>query len=620
MKLWILAGFLLCCLPLMVSAQYRLPHFCFDYQGEKTKKIQQAPELTAYPVYVEGESPLIRINRQGQRFPAKAPGTHDFLQIISVSETKAKLVISHEVKSLKKTHPQLGQGGALAVVPIELVNGKWVNTDTARIVDFAPVGWTAVNCGGGITNKGTILTAEEIFDYFDSNEKINTPDIRFDLTHPEAGYQDGFYTIPADYPEFGGRKIALHKNFGFMVEADVDKAVALHKCYHMGRFSHESAVIMPDNQTVYLADDYVPACLFKFVADNPNDFRAGNLYAFAQNKSSNTGTWIAIPRDLDSLLDARNVAIRKGATLFMRLEWMVRNPINNKIYIGETGKDTEFLKNVHDFGGNYHPANHWNSLKYYPNDFDKKLEISAYRPPHKPWFLWKSLGQNALVIDHPYGSILELDDSDPQKPKVRSLLNGGTASDGSFNAANFDGLTYARIGNRDWLIIHEDLIDTTRERMPKGSNYEIPDAFLLDLSIENPTIDDLLPFWTGARGSELAGGSFMPDGKTLFINHQHPSTDNEAGFNRSATFAVTGWGNHLSNIPKTEQHPARVIVYPNPVLGTLHFNSILDITVTDLIGKVMLSKKRRDCIRLAHLPKGKYIVKANGIFCEVEIY
>lgn len=597
MKLWMLAVFLLYCLPLVVSAQYRLPHFRFDYQGEKTKKIQQTPELTAYPVYVEGESPVIRTNRQGQTFTAKAPGTHDFLQIIPVSETKAKLVISHEVKSLRKTHPQLGQGGTLAVVPIELVNGKWVNTDTARIVDFAPVGWTAVNCGGGITNKGTILTAEEIFDYFDSNEKINTPDIRFDLTHPEAGYQDGFYTIPADYPEFGGRKIPLHKNFGFMVEVDVDKAVALHKCYHMGRFSHESAVIMPDNQTIYLADDYVPACLFKFVADSPNDFRAGNLYAFAQNKSSNTGAWISIPRDLDSLLDARNVAIRKGAMLFMRLEWMVHNHINNKIYIGETGKDTTDLSAFRDAGKVIHPAKHWLDA-----GFVKKSQASTF------------------ICDHPYGSILELDDHNPQKPKVRSLLNGGPANDGSFNAASFDGLTYAHIANRDWLIIHEDLIDTTRGRMPKGSNYEVPDVFLLDLSIENPTVDDLLPFWAGARRSELAGGSFMADGKTLFINHQHPATDNEAGFNRSATFAVTGWGNHLSNIPKTEQHPARVIVYTNPVLGTLHFNQISDIMVTDSTKKVVLSKKGRDFIQLAHLPKGKYIVKAKGVLYEVEIY
>jgi secreted PhoX family phosphatase len=599
MKFWIFAGLLSVLLPLGGSAQYRLPHFKFDYQGDKTKKIQHSPELNSYPVYVEGESAVIRTNRQGQTFTAKAPGTHDFLHIIPVSETKAKLVISHEIKSLKKTHPQLGQGGTLAVVPIEYINGKWVNTDAARIVDFAPVGWTAVNCGGSITNKGTILTAEEIFNYFDSNENINQPDVRFDVNNPEAGYQDSFYTIPADYPEFGGKKILLHQNFGFMVEVDVDKAVALHKCYHMGRFSHESAVIMPDNRTVYLTDDYVPACLFKFVADHPNDFRAGNLYAFQQNYESDTGRWIPIPRDLDALLDARSFAIYKGASLFLRLEWAVRNPTNNKIYICETGKDSIDLSGPWhaDERRIYHPARHWR-------------ERGMLIP----------IPVNALFCDHPYGSVLELDDSDPENPLMRSLLNGGTASDGSFNAASFDGLAYVRIGNRDWLIIHEDLIDTTRGRMPNGSNYEVPDVFLLDLSIENPTVDDLLPFWTGARRSELAGGSFTPDGKTLFINHQHPATDNQVGFNRSATFAVVGWGNHLANIPKRENNPTQLIVYPNPVLGTLHFNQLADITVTDSNGKSILSKKGRDCIRLAHLPKGKYTVRVSSASYKVEIF
>jgi secreted PhoX family phosphatase len=600
MKFWIIAGFLLYYFALPLSAQFRLPHFRFEYQGENTKKIQQAPGLSSYPVYVEGESPVMRTNRKGQTFTAKAPGTHDFLQIIPVSETKAKLVISHEVKSLRKTHPQLGQGGTLAVVPIERIDGKWVNADTARIIDFAPVGWTAVNCGGALTSKGTILTAEEIFDYFDSNEKINTPDIRFDLTNPEAGYQDSFYTIPADYPEFGGQKIPLHKNFGFMVEADVDKAVALHKCYHMGCFSHESAVIMPDNRTVYLTDDYAPACLFKFVADHPNDYRAGNLYAFNHKFLSDTGRWVPVPRHLDTLLYAREYSIYKGASLFLRLEWAVRNPSNNKIYFCETGKDSANFSGPWwtDYMYGHRPAKHW---------FDDSLIVPI---PHN----------RALMIDHPYGTVLELDDSDPQNPIVRPLLRGGTATDGSFNAANFDGLTYARIGNRDWLIIHEDLIDTTRERMPKGANYEVPDVFLLDLSIENPTVDDLLPFWAGARRSELAGGSFMPDGKTLFINHQHPASDNQAGFNRSATFAVTGWGDYLINIPKTEKNPGKLVVYPNPVLGTLHFNQLSDITVTDSTGKVILSKKKRDCIRLAHLPKGKYKVGANGMRYDVEIY
>lgn len=50
--------------------------------------------------------------------------------------------------------------------------------------------------------------------------------------------------------------------------------------WSMGRFSHEIAVVMPDDQTVYLTDDTATASAsFLFQADTPRDLSAGTLYA-----------------------------------------------------------------------------------------------------------------------------------------------------------------------------------------------------------------------------------------------------------------------------------------------------------------------------------------------------
>ena len=60
----------------------------------------------------------------------------------------------------------------------------------------------------------------------------------------------------------------------------------------MGRYSHENAVVMPDEKTVYLTDDGYDTVLFKFVANTPGDLSAGTLYAakVAQDASRDSAT------------------------------------------------------------------------------------------------------------------------------------------------------------------------------------------------------------------------------------------------------------------------------------------------------------------------------------------
>jgi hypothetical protein len=65
----------------------------------------------------------------------------------------------------------------------------------------------------------------------------------------------------------------------------------------MGRFSHEMALVMPDQKTVYHGDDGTDTVLFKFVADTPGDMSAGTLYAAKVTQTADEGfdlQWIEL--------------------------------------------------------------------------------------------------------------------------------------------------------------------------------------------------------------------------------------------------------------------------------------------------------------------------------------
>lgn len=51
------------------------------------------------------------------------------------------------------------------------------------------------------------------------------------------------------------------------------------KHFAMGRFSHENAVVMPDQRTVYMSDDGTNTVFYKFIADRAGDLSSGTIYA-----------------------------------------------------------------------------------------------------------------------------------------------------------------------------------------------------------------------------------------------------------------------------------------------------------------------------------------------------
>jgi len=416
---------------------------------------------------------------------APAKGNHDMLAFLPQSSTKGELFVSHETRS---KYDILGDGGGATMFEVEFKQGKWQVTSPYRHVDFSPVRGTDRNCGGAIAPNGMIYTCEE------HQGKSNTYFCR-----KGAGHRDT--------SDVGNLK--YYQNIGYIVEVDPKTRKATQKIYAMGAYFHEDLEFMGDRKTVYLSDDKEPGVWFKFVADTIDDYSKGQLYAYKQTKDGTSGTWITLPRDTASLIRIRDIAIEKGASVFMRHEWLVRK--GNKIYIAETGHDH--------------------------TDWTKPMAKGAIPAKHYR----DNLNVEGNIFEDVYGRILVFDTETNQ---MSVFLEGGISNDGATVFSNPDCITITQQGGKDYLVICEDINKNNKKRVPKHvkkKNKWYNELYFLDLSISQPTIEDLHRFAITPMGAEFTGAIFTHDNKTMFLNVQHPHWSNGKPFNRSTTIAITGF-------------------------------------------------------------------------------
>ncbi|CAG5076761.1 PhoX family protein [Parvicella tangerina] len=438
--------------------------------------------LTIQILFRESLDTVVRAD--GMKAPAK--GSHDMLTFLADEDdpNKGWLYVSHETKYRDDI---LGDGGGATMFQVEKDSlGNWNRISDFKHVDFTTVSNTQRNCGGTLGPNGMIYTCEE-----------SQPMGNGALTRKGKGHQNPHKVGNLEY----------WQNFGYVVEVDPTTFKATQKMISWGRFYHEDVEFMDDNKTVYLTDDHEPGIFFKFVADVPGEYAEGQLYAFRRSEEGTAGTWIAMPRDTASLLKIRDVAIDSGATMYMRHEWFER--VGNKIYITETGHDEEDWAEYLAKGANVGAA-----LEQY---------------------------MEGTVAHDVHGRILVFD---IETNHMSTHLEGGFSSDSSKIFSNPDNITSVSFGGKDYLLICEDLNGTDKGRIPayadkKGVYYT--EMYLLDLSIANPTVDDLFRFAVGPNRAELSGAMMSPDKSTLFFNVMHPIYSNGAPYNRSLTVAVSGW-------------------------------------------------------------------------------
>ena len=443
---------------------------------------------------------------------------------------------------------------------------------------------TINNCGTGYTPWGTFLTGEENWaGYFtrastdDAARGGATANSVISLIRngraQGAGSRHGWQTSGSEdkyarwnISQIGAAATDDYRNelntFGYMVEIDpYDKNVAIRKRTSLGRFAHESGVFSKPKEgsplAVYMGDDSRGEYIFKFVtaanwsgadATSANPITTGDKYLdmgklyVAKFSADGTGQWIELSMSNPTVANATNykfadngdVAINSrlaadavGATRMDRPEWCAVNPANGEIYytltnnsnrkVSPTGSaaqqqtlDAANPRSYTDAPGNASPGNVNGHILRMREASDSSAAVS---------FTWDIYLFGAQA------------DADKGMVNLSSLT-------GDQDFSSPDGLWFSpRTG---FLFIQTDdgaFTDATNCMMLVGRpgrvadgttptlSYTKADGTKLDITTRMgavPTLDTLRRFLVGPVDCEITGCAETPDGKTLFVNIQHP--------------------------------------------------------------------------------------------------
>ena len=580
------------------SAQNAFPMQIDTAWSSKTIWMPKSP-LVTQNLFIGGVDTVITTSTYGNASNATfAKQWHDFIGVMKDVDGDY-VIVNHE---MTVKNDNIGDGGGMTafkvkkdatgkinILPQTLADGrkgKFFNVDFVNTV-----GETGMNCGG-INGGSRIWTAEEWMQ--SSNKSIST------WMRDTSDFVIGT-SSPAGFPGFNGKKLPKYKNLNWMVEINPKTAKAVRKQYNWGRAGWEGGVLMPDRKTVYLFEDGSPGILAKFVAKTADDFTDGQLYVYKHDAPSK---WITIENNLDTLSELNTVALRRGASMFNRLEWGAT--LNGKVYITETGRDAFTFNSGIAKSGVISPS-----------------LIDGYKTRFKIQTGKSFAGTDAMAADSVrlgkfndyYGRVIELD---PSSNTVKSFIEGGpfttqSASNNRFNYPNIhfsnpDGLDFMKIGDKNYMIIQEDLNGTTFNRMPNGVSI-VCELYLLDMSITNPTFNDLIRITACSPGAEVTGATML-DEKTMLVNIQHPNTTNTYPYNNSLTYAITGFGKApLANLGDLMNNQQMFTVYPNPASRTIQILNAADIAIYDQLGKRVKVSRGMETVDLSDLKSGAYFVR-----------
>ncbi len=619
----LLSSTALCC----VTAQQAIfPNEIVIPEGYVLESILMPPSPLDLQVLFVGGHDLVQTtstygNPAGQTI---AKEWHDFIGFTpdETGESMGWVSINHEM-IYRDDH--IGDGGGMTVFRVErdpitgFLNvldqelsdgrkGQFFNVDFVNTV-----GETGMNCGGiSSLVDGRIWTAEEWFR--SSNASVNGSSTRpgpigsLPLLPPDprsssertVGHNQGVrdtlpYLVSSDIAPFDGIELEKYENFNWMVEIDPKEAVAVRKQYNWGRQGFEGGTIALDNQTVYLGVDATPAPWVRFVADTPGDFTSGTVEVFKHDAVGDK--WIEIDNgDVDKMLNFADEAWAVGATMYNRVEWVALDPISGKIYWTETGRDN--------------PGSRW---------VDEAAEGGVYAPHHI------ARAADQMVTDPGdseywdyYGRVLCYD---PATEENTVVIEAGPYFEASPAEADYpgkhlsnpDGLVVMEIDEQSFLVICEDLNGTSFGRMPDGISNRTCEVYLLNLSTEDPTIDDLVRLTAVPAGAEVTGAFPTPDGKSLLLNSQHPVNTNPFPFNHSLTFAIHGFNELTVNNLGTPDMPNDVgfSIYPNPTTRSIHVREPMDLAIYNVAGQRIRVHRNVMEVDVSNLPAGSYFVQ-NG--------
>jgi secreted PhoX family phosphatase len=390
---------------------------------------------------------------------------------------------------------------------------------------------TLNNCGAGQTPWGTYITCEENFNgYFGTDTTPFTPDAlqnRYGLSAAGFGYNwhrgDSRFDLIVNPNE--------PNRFGWVVEIDpYDPTSKPKKRTALGRFKHENAecVLSKTNKAVvYTGCDERNEYLYKFVstgtytdkASGANILDAGILYVAkfdagtTANDNQGSGMWLPLvfgqngltlengfADQAEVLIKARQAADRVGATMMDRPEWVAANRTKpGEVFLACTnnnrrGTTVASSNNVNGSttAGTARPAideanpratNNWGHVIRI-NEMGADAASTTFN-----WDIFVIAGNPALTGDKKGSANIDTTNTFNSPVGIQVYKDGRLwiQTDGNFSNTG----DYVNQGNNQMLVA--DIASKTVTR-----------------------------FLTGPSGCEVTGVCWTPDGKTMFINIQHP--------------------------------------------------------------------------------------------------
>jgi secreted PhoX family phosphatase len=286
-----------------------------------------------------------------------------------------------------------------------------------------------------------------------------------------------------------------------------------------------------------MGDDEKNEYIYKFVSQgryvpenrtsNHDLLTVGTLYV-ARFNADQTGNWIELSYGKHGLDDrhgfasqadicvrTRQAADRAGATMMDRPEWIAVHPQSRDVFVTLTNNDRR---------GSNPPSQ---------NRGDGSTQSGTARPP---------VDAANPRPSNVYGQIIRWTEvnNDPAGTSFRweiFLLAGDPAKD---DAVNLKG---DRFGSPDGLWIDPRGVlwiqtDTSAVAMASPAYEDLGNNMML---AADPETGEVRRFLVGPRGCEVTGMAMTPDGKTMFVNIQHPGEPANERSDPDKPLAISKW-------------------------------------------------------------------------------
>jgi len=365
---------------------------------------------------------------------------------------------------------------------------------------------TIKNCAAGMTPWGTYLSGEENWmDNFSGGDNLSPHERRWGMRKGGLGFR---------WHEHDDRFDAVKNpnepnRFGWIVEVDpYDPASVPVKRTALGRAAHEGAWVAltrDGRAVVYSGEDARFEYIYKFVSrdkiapgggkGNATLLDNGTLYV-ARFDADGTGTWLPLVRGTgpltaangfadqgEVLIKSRQASDLLGGTKMDRPEWLAIDHVNGWVYCSLTYNNDRGKQGLPGADA----AN--------PRDFNEMGQIIRWQEDSDfdaLTFRWNHL----MLCGNPKS----------EKPQDRGNIKGDIF-------CRPDGLAF---DGRGLLWIETD---SSASVLNKGDFAIFGNNQMLACDVRT---GETRRFLSGPVNCEITGATWTPDGRTMFINIQHP--------------------------------------------------------------------------------------------------